>query len=197
MRVPQNHYLHLYAADLVRAPDGQWWVLADRTQAPSGTGYALENRIGTVLLFPVFDTLTGGGQNAQYNIIGWVGFHLDSYDVHGNNAGLQAPNRYLYAVFALEKALYGLSWLWWMARSEAHLATVFGKSMTNWVPPPGALVTAIAPPSPSTMFLAIGRPRPVPPRLVVKYGSKMCARSVAEMPAPESVTTGLTRSPLA
>ena len=37
-------YLHLLAVDLARSPDGQWWVLADRTQAPSGTGYALENR---------------------------------------------------------------------------------------------------------------------------------------------------------
>jgi uncharacterized circularly permuted ATP-grasp superfamily protein/uncharacterized alpha-E superfamily protein len=45
VRLPQNHYLHLYAADLVRAPDGQWWVLADRTQSPSGAGYALENRL--------------------------------------------------------------------------------------------------------------------------------------------------------
>jgi len=45
VRVPQNHYLHLYAADLVRAPDGQWWVLADRTQSPAGAGYALENRL--------------------------------------------------------------------------------------------------------------------------------------------------------
>jgi hypothetical protein len=49
---------------------------------------ALSDRIGTVLLFPVFDTLTGNGQNAQYNIIGWVGFHLDGYDVHGNSATL-------------------------------------------------------------------------------------------------------------
>jgi uncharacterized circularly permuted ATP-grasp superfamily protein/uncharacterized alpha-E superfamily protein len=36
--------LHVYAADLARAPDGRWWILADRTQAPSGAGYALENR---------------------------------------------------------------------------------------------------------------------------------------------------------
>jgi Flp pilus assembly protein TadG len=49
---------------------------------------ALDNRIGTVLLFPVFDTLTGGGSNAQYLIIGWVGFYLDSYVVHGNSASL-------------------------------------------------------------------------------------------------------------
>jgi uncharacterized circularly permuted ATP-grasp superfamily protein/uncharacterized alpha-E superfamily protein len=37
-------WLHVYAADLARAPDGQWWLMADRTQAPSGAGYALENR---------------------------------------------------------------------------------------------------------------------------------------------------------
>ena len=36
--------LYLYAADLARAPDGRWWVLGDRTQTPSGPGYALENR---------------------------------------------------------------------------------------------------------------------------------------------------------
>jgi len=49
---------------------------------------ALQDRIGTVLLFPVFSTLTGTGQNAVYNIIGWVGFHLDDYVVHGNSATL-------------------------------------------------------------------------------------------------------------
>jgi Flp pilus assembly protein TadG len=49
---------------------------------------ALDDRMNTVLLFPVFDTLNGGGQNAQYNIIGWVGFYLDGYDVQGNTATL-------------------------------------------------------------------------------------------------------------
>jgi uncharacterized circularly permuted ATP-grasp superfamily protein/uncharacterized alpha-E superfamily protein len=43
--VPAHTYLHMLAVDLARSPDGQWWVLADRTQAPSGSGYALENRI--------------------------------------------------------------------------------------------------------------------------------------------------------
>ena len=37
--------LPFYAADLARSPDGRWWVVSDRTQAPSGMGYALENRI--------------------------------------------------------------------------------------------------------------------------------------------------------
>jgi hypothetical protein len=49
---------------------------------------ALQDRIGTVLLFPVYDTLKLQGQNATYDIIGWIGFHLDSYDIHGNTATL-------------------------------------------------------------------------------------------------------------
>jgi uncharacterized circularly permuted ATP-grasp superfamily protein/uncharacterized alpha-E superfamily protein len=44
VRVPSHSYLHVLAVDLARSPDGEWWVLADRTQAPSGSGYALENR---------------------------------------------------------------------------------------------------------------------------------------------------------
>ena len=40
-----NMYLHLLAIDVARAPDGRWWVLSDRTQAPSGAGYSLENRV--------------------------------------------------------------------------------------------------------------------------------------------------------
>ncbi len=43
--LPNDVALHVYAADLARAPDGRFWVMADRTQAPSGAGYALENRI--------------------------------------------------------------------------------------------------------------------------------------------------------
>jgi hypothetical protein len=50
---------------------------------------ALEDRIGTVLLFPVFKTLSGTGQNADYDIIGWIGFHLESYEVQGHNATLK------------------------------------------------------------------------------------------------------------
>jgi uncharacterized circularly permuted ATP-grasp superfamily protein/uncharacterized alpha-E superfamily protein len=45
VRPPGGRYLHLYAADVGRGPDGRWWVLSDRTQAPSGAGYALENRL--------------------------------------------------------------------------------------------------------------------------------------------------------
>ena len=52
IRPPGDTWLHLYAADLARSPDGRWWVIADRTQSPSGAGYALENRVIVSRLFP-------------------------------------------------------------------------------------------------------------------------------------------------
>ncbi|MEA3150234.1 MAG: hypothetical protein QOD56_1173, partial [Gammaproteobacteria bacterium] len=44
--------LHVYAVDISRSADGQWWALADRTQTPSGPGYALENRQIVSRVFP-------------------------------------------------------------------------------------------------------------------------------------------------
>jgi len=54
VKPPGGRYLNLYAADVGRGPDGRWWVLGDRTQAPSGAGYALENRL---VLSRAFSTL--------------------------------------------------------------------------------------------------------------------------------------------
>jgi uncharacterized circularly permuted ATP-grasp superfamily protein/uncharacterized alpha-E superfamily protein len=42
-----GHFLHFCAFELGRGPDGNWWVLGDRTQAPSGAGFAIENRVAT------------------------------------------------------------------------------------------------------------------------------------------------------
>ncbi|HEY4088297.1 MAG TPA: circularly permuted type 2 ATP-grasp protein [Bryobacteraceae bacterium] len=52
IKPPGNTFIHSYAADLARSPDGQWWVIADRTQAPSGVGYALENRVVSARTLP-------------------------------------------------------------------------------------------------------------------------------------------------
>ena len=52
VNVSGNTYLHLLAVDLARGPDGEWWVISDRTQAPSGAGYSLENRIVMAETFP-------------------------------------------------------------------------------------------------------------------------------------------------
>ena len=49
---PGGRYMHLYAVDLGRGPDGRWWVLDDRSQAPSGAGYALENRLVLSRAYP-------------------------------------------------------------------------------------------------------------------------------------------------
>jgi uncharacterized circularly permuted ATP-grasp superfamily protein/uncharacterized alpha-E superfamily protein len=43
----QEVFLHSYAVDLARSPDGKWWVIDDRLDAPSGLGYSLQNRIIT------------------------------------------------------------------------------------------------------------------------------------------------------
>ncbi len=45
IRLPANRYLHLVGFDLGRDPAGNVHVVGDRTQGPSGAGYALENRI--------------------------------------------------------------------------------------------------------------------------------------------------------
>ena len=42
---PGGAHLRFYAVDVGRGADGRWWVLADRAQAPSGAGYAIENRL--------------------------------------------------------------------------------------------------------------------------------------------------------
>lgn len=51
-------YLHIAAFDLLRGPDGQWWLMGQRTQAPSGLGYLLENRLAIATQFnSAFDRL--------------------------------------------------------------------------------------------------------------------------------------------
>ena len=52
IKAPGGVHLHSYAVDLARAPNGQWWVISDRTQAPSGIGYALENRLVSAQTLP-------------------------------------------------------------------------------------------------------------------------------------------------
>ncbi|MEI8028334.1 MAG: circularly permuted type 2 ATP-grasp protein [Comamonadaceae bacterium] len=51
-------HLHIGAFDLARGPDGNWWVVSQRCQAPSGLGYLLENRLAISSQFPqAFQTL--------------------------------------------------------------------------------------------------------------------------------------------
>ena len=45
MKLPSKRQLIFAAMDLARGPDGRMWVVNDRTQAPSGSGYVVENRV--------------------------------------------------------------------------------------------------------------------------------------------------------
>ncbi len=54
IQLPGTQNLILYAADMARGSDGRIWVIGDRTQAPSGSGYALENRHAMSTVLPEF-----------------------------------------------------------------------------------------------------------------------------------------------
>ena len=64
-------HLHIAAFDLARSPDGQWSVVAQRTQAPSGLGYLLENRLLISRQFPqAFESMRIQRLAATYRV--WV-----------------------------------------------------------------------------------------------------------------------------
>jgi len=52
VQVQRGIHLHQAAFDIARGEDGRWWVIGCRAQAPSGTGYALENRLAISRLYP-------------------------------------------------------------------------------------------------------------------------------------------------
>ena len=52
IQLPGEHDLIMHAVDLIRDPQGQYLVLGDRTQSPSGAGYSLENRTVMSRVFP-------------------------------------------------------------------------------------------------------------------------------------------------
>ena len=58
IRQKANKQLINYAVDLARGPDGKMWLLDNRTQAPSGAGYALENRIVMSKVIPELNKKT-------------------------------------------------------------------------------------------------------------------------------------------
>jgi len=49
---------------------------------------ALNARMGTDLLFPVYDVIIGTGANAQYHVVGWVGFHLTGFTASGSGGSI-------------------------------------------------------------------------------------------------------------
>jgi Flp pilus assembly protein TadG len=49
---------------------------------------AMQAAVGTVLLFPIYDRLTGSGSGAQYHVISWVGFHVTSFTANGSGGAV-------------------------------------------------------------------------------------------------------------
>ena len=79
VRPRSGHFLHFCAFELGRGPDGGWWVLGDRTQAPSGAGFALENRVATTrALSDIY---------SQLNVNRLAGFFRDFRDTLFAEAG--------------------------------------------------------------------------------------------------------------
>ncbi|MDO8388655.1 MAG: circularly permuted type 2 ATP-grasp protein [Polaromonas sp.] len=75
-------FLHIAAFDLARGPDGRWWVVSQRTQAPSGLGYLLENRLAISRLFPqAFREMKVQGLAASYKAL------IDGMKAHSPAAG--------------------------------------------------------------------------------------------------------------
>ncbi|MEI7431662.1 MAG: circularly permuted type 2 ATP-grasp protein, partial [Betaproteobacteria bacterium] len=50
--VPENIYAHIAGVDLVRAGEGEYYVLEDNLRTPSGVSYMLEDRKMMMRLFP-------------------------------------------------------------------------------------------------------------------------------------------------
>jgi Putative Flp pilus-assembly TadE/G-like len=64
---------------------GNYDAITGNMFSSSHIGDNLADRIGDVLLFPIFRKLTGNGTGAKYQIIGWAGFRLSGLDLHGSN----------------------------------------------------------------------------------------------------------------
>jgi hypothetical protein len=81
-------------ADWLQYGDDQYLPLGKYYSAPSANFNnsqfltALDAVLGKEVLFPVYRLLTGPGSNAQYDIIGWVGFVITSYNTSGSNGTL-------------------------------------------------------------------------------------------------------------
>jgi len=64
---------------------GDYDAITGNMFSSSHIGDNLADRIGDVLLFPIYRKLTGGGTGAKYQIVGWAGFRLSGLDLHGSN----------------------------------------------------------------------------------------------------------------
>jgi Putative Flp pilus-assembly TadE/G-like len=62
------------------------WYYSDSGMKPSSANIrtAFDARIGDVLLFPIYRATRAQGSNFEYEVVGWAGFRLTGYDIHGS-----------------------------------------------------------------------------------------------------------------
>lgn len=93
-----GHFLHFVAFDIGRGTNGEWQVLNDRTQAPSGAGFALETRIATSRVFPDIFSRT-----QVHRLAGFFRAFRDALQTERGNDGsriaILSPGRYDDAYF--------------------------------------------------------------------------------------------------
>jgi uncharacterized circularly permuted ATP-grasp superfamily protein/uncharacterized alpha-E superfamily protein len=77
-------HLHTYAMDIARSPAGNWWVIADRTQAPSGMGYTLQNRLVSARTLPDVFNQSHVRQLARFYEMKRDALHALAGDAHPN-----------------------------------------------------------------------------------------------------------------
>lgn len=108
--ITNQKYLSVYAADLSRGPDGRMWVVNDRTQAPSGMGYSLENRtIAGRILNPIYKALDISDQTDFFKEFSQL--LIDSSPVKKNNPTIvvltPGPHNETYFEHAYLASYYG------------------------------------------------------------------------------------------
>ena len=124
-----GHWLHFCAFELGRGPDGGWWVLGDRTQAPSGAGFALENRVATTrALSDIY---------SRMNVHRLAGFFRDFRDAlngaarrHGGRVGILTPGQHNETYF---EHAYIARYLGFMLLEGEDLAVENGEVMVRTV----------------------------------------------------------------
>jgi Putative Flp pilus-assembly TadE/G-like len=74
---------------ILRGFDGympiDWYSSDPGAKGASDLQQAMDRRIGDELLFPIYRATRSGGANFEYEVVGWVGFHLTSFSQKGNN----------------------------------------------------------------------------------------------------------------
>ena len=69
-------------------PMGLGWYYSDPGAKfnPSQVQSAMDARVNSVLLFPIYDATQGTGANMQYRVVGWAGFYVTGWTAQGINA---------------------------------------------------------------------------------------------------------------